>query len=301
MTELAAQKESGLDGSQGLRGAMADAAWPLRKAAWKVEEKVIWGGTDAARGTLDAAKWPFEGIGWAVERRILWPLQDLFRSRSAPGRTALAVVLAAAAVVAAGGGAMLARDSGSATPVANPNRGLASVTSTTPRPVHTAPAETLEGATPNFKSSPTEGESSSDEAASASSAGTASADVAPAVDAKPSAIPAAPGEQTGALKAAHRFAAAFVLYEIGEQRAKVRRTFALTATPALVKALRERPPRLPSEVDVPKARVLNVILGEPQRQQVDASVSLLRLGDVSELRLTLTKDDDGWAVSEVRG
>jgi hypothetical protein len=81
----------------------------------------------------------------------------------------------------------------------------------------------------------------------------------------------------------------------------VRRTFAHTVTPALLKALRERPPRLPGEVDVPKARVLNVVLGEPQRKQVDASVSLLRLGNVSELRLTLTKDKDGWAVSEVRG
>jgi hypothetical protein len=81
----------------------------------------------------------------------------------------------------------------------------------------------------------------------------------------------------------------------------VKQTFARTATPALAKALKDRPPRLPGSVKVPKAKVQNIVLGPRTGRQIEASVSLLRLGALSELRLTLTQRHKTWAVSEVRG
>jgi hypothetical protein len=81
----------------------------------------------------------------------------------------------------------------------------------------------------------------------------------------------------------------------------VKRTIAHTATPALARALRERPPRLPASVRVPVAKVKNIVLGARHGRELGASVSLLRLGDLSELRLTLTRRHGAWAVSEVRG
>jgi hypothetical protein len=81
----------------------------------------------------------------------------------------------------------------------------------------------------------------------------------------------------------------------------VRRTFTQTATSTLAKALRDRPPRLPESVQVPTAKVQNVVLGAQTGRTAEASVALLRLGDLSELRLTLTRRAGDWRVSEVRG
>ena len=64
-----------------------------------------------------------------------------------------------------------------------------------------------------------------------------------------------------AIEVARRFSGAFVLYEIGSTDARVRKAFAATATPQLTKALLRRPPRLPANVEVPKAKVLNVVPG----------------------------------------
>jgi hypothetical protein len=303
MTELAARHQRRLGGPR-WRGAVDDATWPVRRAAWVFEEKVIWAGADTARGTLDAVKWPFERIAWAIERRLIWPTQDAVRARGGLGRPAVALLLVAAVTAVVAGGTMLARDLGSNDPGPSPARTVAIAPATElARPAaQPSPDQTLQGSPPNFESSPAQADTSTADSASASAGSTSSVNSASQVKAPPSTIPAAPGGEKHALRAARDFAAAFVLYEIGEQRAKVRRVFARTATTALVKALRERPPRLPGAVDVPKARVVNVILGERQRKQVDASVSLVRLGNVSELRLTLTKDSEqGWAVSEVRG
>jgi hypothetical protein len=104
-----------------------------------------------------------------------------------------------------------------------------------------------------------------------------------------------------ALTTAERFARAFVTYEIGRSNAAVERVFRETASPPLVKALAQRPPRLPAKVDVPKAKVLNVVPGRRLGRTLSVSVALIRLGATSELRLQLDKTRAGWLVGDVRG
>ena len=81
--------------------------------------------------------------------------------------------------------------------------------------------------------------------------------------------------------------------------------FHATAAPDLVKQLLERPPRLPADVNVPKAKVLNIVAGPPHEGTYTLSVSLLRVGVTSELRLemekTPSKKDPRWLVTDVRG
>ena len=303
MTELAAHPQRQAAGGTRVRAALAGAVWPVRKAAWKLEEKLIWTGGDAARGRLEAARWPFERAGWALERRLLWPLQDALGARGIAARAALGLMLVAIGAAAVAAGLLVANDSGTGPNGASPSSSRAVAATSPAAPAagaHVAQGPTLQGAPPNFRSSPSETEAPGTDAAA--SAPDATADTNAGAGVRPSAIPSAQGGETHALRAARKFAAAFVLYEVGERGAGVRKRFHSTATPALARALRQRPPRLPGEVDVPKARVVNVVLGERQRKQVEASVSLLRLGNLSELRLTLTKDrKQGWAVSEVRG
>ncbi|MEK6277971.1 MAG: hypothetical protein AABM29_08165 [Actinomycetota bacterium] len=262
---------------------------------------MLWPGADFARGAITAVKWPFERIGWALERYLLWPVRDAFRAPEAAGRVALTAMLVTGLAVAGAGGVMISRGSDTSDPALPPAPKVAAAPATAVAPVkQQASNPTLQGAAPNFESSPAEAEAADAGAPAAEAAVTTPAGS--DANAPASTIPAAAGGEQHALETARAFAAAFVLYEIDANSPKVRRTFARTATPALAKALGERPPRLPGEVNVPKARVVNVILGERQRQQIDASVSLLRLGNLSELRLTLTKDrKQGWAVSEVRG
>ena len=100
---------------------------------------------------------------------------------------------------------------------------------------------------------------------------------------------------------AWQFAQAFVGYEVGRSSKKTDDAFSATATKPLVKSLAADPPRLPSNGKVPQARVLNVVLGTASKKQVTASVSLVRLRAISELRLTLTKTGDVWRVAQVLG
>jgi hypothetical protein len=88
---------------------------------------------------------------------------------------------------------------------------------------------------------------------------------------------------------------------VGRSDEETEAAFASTATKPLAKALQSDPPRLPASGKVPKARVLNVVLGTATKQQVTASVSLARLRAVSELRLTLTRAGDQWRVQQVLG
>jgi hypothetical protein len=97
------------------------------------------------------------------------------------------------------------------------------------------------------------------------------------------------------------FSQAFVGYEVGRSAKATQAVFADTATKALAKALESDPPRLPANGKVPKARVLNVVLGDAGKQQATASVSLVRLRATSELRLTLTRDGRKWRVAQVLG
>ena len=92
---------------------------------------------------------------------------------------------------------------------------------------------------------------------------------------------------------ARRFADAFVLYETGQGDARVRAAFGSTATPALAQSLLRRPPRQPASVKVPKAKVLNVVAGPSSGGVYPVSVSLLRVGLTSELRLEMERAKHG--------
>ena len=70
----------------------------------------------------------------------------------------------------------------------------------------------------------------------------------------------------------------------------------------LAKALLRRPPRLPANVKVPKAKVVNVVPAPSRGGIYPVSVSLLRVGLTSELRLEMEKRKaDGWRVTNVLG
>jgi hypothetical protein len=74
-----------------------------------------------------------------------------------------------------------------------------------------------------------------------------------------------------------------------------------TATPELASALGERPPRQPGETAVPRARVVNLVPGPRAGKAYTVSVSLLRVGLTSELRLELNRKQGQWLVTDVRG
>jgi hypothetical protein len=103
---------------------------------------------------------------------------------------------------------------------------------------------------------------------------------------------ATPGSEVAgpqAIAVAKEFSGAFVLYETGHSDAKVRAIFHQTATPDLARALLKRPPRLPASVKVPQAKVLNIVAGPKHGDTYTVSVSLLRVGVTSELRLDMQK------------
>ncbi len=106
-----------------------------------------------------------------------------------------------------------------------------------------------------------------------------------------------------AIDVAREFSSAFVLYETGRSDAKVREAFGATATPQLARALLQRPPRLPANVKVPKAKVLNVVPGPRHGGTYTLSASLLRVGVTSELRIDVQRDEKTkeWRVTDVLG
>jgi hypothetical protein len=105
-----------------------------------------------------------------------------------------------------------------------------------------------------------------------------------------------------AIKVARNFAGAFVVYETGGIDSKVRKTFGSSAAPALSHSLLKRPPRLPADVKVPRAKVVNIVPGPSQGKVFTVSVSLLRVGVTSELRLEMEqRKHDGWQVTNVLG
>jgi hypothetical protein len=105
-----------------------------------------------------------------------------------------------------------------------------------------------------------------------------------------------------AIKVARDFAGAFVVYETGGIDSRVREAFGNSATPALSHSLLKRPPRLPADVKVPRAKVVNIVPGPSQGKVFTVSVSLLRVGVTSELRLEMEqRKHDGWQVTNVLG
>lgn len=262
-------------------------------------------------GVADAARWPFERVAWAFERVVLWPLRERFAGRSPAGRSvgAAALVAIAAAAVLVGVLLLPGGDDASREQVAVPT-GVAIATLQSQPQIEKPSGPVLKGATPSFgvgagasvskganeEARPAEAADAGTEAQA--STGTAAAEedaVATTSSKKP--VPAGPA----AMKVARRFSNAFVFYEIGERPAQAKTVFGETASPQLAEALGERPPRLPADAKVPKARVVNLVPGPRAGKAYTVSVSLLRVGLTSELRLELNKKNGQWLVTDVRG
>jgi hypothetical protein len=264
----------------------------------------------------------FEDLSLALREHLLWPLEDRLLGLGDRGRAAVAggaVVFALGLGI--GGYSLL--DSGSSEPsVTSP---VAVVTEKAPAPTPVAPrpeAEpepepTLHGAAPVFE--PAEGEEKVGELQGVESAATPAANTGnPATDtitSSPAAraatattskatggdLPDGPPAGPAAIAVARKFADAFVVYETGDAE-EARETFQLTAVPELTKALMRRPPRQPTGIEVPKAKVLNIVPAPSHGTIYPLSVSLLRVGATSELRLEMEQlKNRGWRVTNVLG
>ena len=286
----------------------------LSNAALAVEERVVWRGGDALRALAEVVRWPFERAAWAIERGLVWPLEERTGAWNEPLRAAgvAAVVLVAigAGVLglvwasgSGGGSAQQARQASA--PVVAP-----AVSTTVPKEDLAQAAPVLQGAKPDFTPKATgatetsggssvKGASEAPETSSAATSETATSSSAGATATAAKVVPAGPA----AGKVARRFAGAFVLYETGRSDARVRTAFAATATPELSRSLLRRPPRLPANVKVPKAKVLNLVPGPQHGDTYTLSVSLLRVGVTSEIRLDMQRDDKTgkWRVMDVLG
>lgn len=277
---------------------------------------MVWGGADVLRGIAEVVKWPFERAIWAIERGFVWPLEERTGDWD-PQLRALGV--AVLALLAAGAGVLgLVWASGSGSGGASPAPeasapAAAAIVRQAPQPAAAA-APVLQGAKPNFADAPQSGVSKSSGAGAespvatsgsttgsgstaevAKSASPSGGDSADASAVKPAGPPAA--------KIARQFAGAFVLYEIGRKPSQVETTFNQTATPRLAHELLRRPPRQPAGVKVPKAKVLNVVAGPHKGDTFTLSVSLLRVGVTSELRLEMQRNPKTgvWQVADSLG
>ena len=265
----------------------------------------------------------FEDASLALREHLLWPIEDRLLGLSGRGRAAVAggaVVL----VLAVGVGATSLGGSSS-----NPEPASAPVAVAPERTPHAAPTTssaepkpepTLHGAAPVFE--PPQGEAKaavgeSEDVANAPSSADAANTGDPATDqisSSPAARPAGasassaptavdgPPAGPAAIAVARRFAEGFVAYETGGEGSAFREAFAATATPELKKALLRRPPHQPAGVTVPKAKVLNIVPAPSHGSVYPLSVSLLRVGVTSELRLEMEKlKSQGWRVTNVLG
>ena len=306
-------------GKAPLRSSLAD-------AAWAVEDRVVWGAADIFHAVGDAIKWPFQRIAWALEHWLIWPIQEETALWTRPVRaTVLAAVILLAGAGVAAGVVVSNPSTGGEADAPDPVRVSAPGDTAAP-PVPTTPSAKAEAATggPVLQgSSPelateqgggiTKAEAATEPPAThiATDAAGATAAADAAADARPADTPAnagGPGSDVAppaAIAVARKFSGAFVLYETGHDTAKVRSVFQATAAPDLAKALLERPPRLPADVKVPKAKVLNIVAGPTQGDTYTLSVSLLRVGVTSELRLEMeekpSKKKPRWLVTDVRG
>lgn len=269
---------------------------------------------DLVSPLTDVVRWPFERLAWAVEERVLWPLRERAAGWGPSGRAGgigavvgggLAAILLAA-ILLPGGDEAPGRNGEPVRVAIQPPP----TASEAERPAKRA----LQGPPPDFGVaggvSVGEGESGSDDESAAASAAPdaagssaeAGASSAASGEAGASAsarkpVPAGPA----AMKVARRFSKAFLDYEIGRDREVAAKVFTATATPRLAEALSDRPPRLPENGRVPKARVVNLVPGPRAGKAYTVSVSLLRVGLTSELRLEMLKQKGQWLVTDVRG
>lgn len=277
---------------------------------------MVWGGADVVRGIVDVVKWPFERVIWAIERGFVWPLEertgDWDPQLRALGVGVLALLAAGAGVL----GLLWASGSGSGgtSPAPEASAPVAAPVVRQAAPPTTAAAPVLQGAKPDFADAP---RSSASKSSGANTEGTVAnsgsiTGTGSTAEVAKSAAPSG-GEATGgatvkpagppAAKVAHQFAGAFVLYEIGRKTPEVETTFNQTATPRLAHELLRRPPRQPAGVKVPKAKVLNVVAGPHKGDTFTLSVSLLRVGVTSELRLSMQRNPKTgvWQVADSLG
>jgi hypothetical protein len=264
----------------------------------------------------------FEDLSLALRDRVLWPAEDYFRSFGDAGRAAVAGGAVVLALGLAIGGYSLASSGGSEPPPA-PQVAVSNAPAPKPTPVKAAPKPeadpTLQGATPVFKapagdSSEVDGSKAvASEAPVATTAKTGNPatdtfstnpSAQPATGATASAADSVDGPPAGpaAIAVARKFADAFVVYETGAEKSTVRKAFKATAVPDVTKALLQRPPRQPAGVEVPKAKVLNIVPAPSHDRIYPVSVSLLRVGTTSELRLELEQlKNKQWRVVNVLG
>lgn len=265
-----------------------------------------WIAQDRVRSGIRGA---FERVAFGFQKRLLWPLQDRTATMGPPARAlsgSAAIVLAAGAVAA---GLLVAdRDR---SPASSPTRIAVTSTPVDAAPPPRKPAEpTLQGAAPVFEPPAAQPPSEVDPAKASVKSAPAEDSPAPRAEASAAASnstadrPEVDGPPAGpeAIDVARDFSDAFVLYETGETDSAVREAFAETATPALAKALLERPPRMPANVEVPKAKVVNIVPAPSLGDVYPVSVSLLRVGLTSELRLDMERrKGERWRVTNVLG
>ncbi len=299
-------------GRSRLRAALAAATRPFRAVGWVVRERVLWPIADLLSSLGERLKWPFQRIGWGIERRLIWPVRERVSSWGHPRRVAGASALAALAIGAAALGVLM---SSQGDPASDGKVAAAPVTLADAQAaqVEQSGKPTLQGAPPVFgvregvevasEESGDESEAASEADALAAQAGS-EAEPSEAVDTEATAAassekPVSAGPD--AMKVARRFANAFVFYEVGERPEQAKTVFGETATPQLASALSNRPPRLPANAKVPRAKVLNLVPGLRHAKAYTVSVSLLRVGVTSELRLRMKEQDGAWVITDVRG
>jgi hypothetical protein len=282
------------------RSAVADSVW----AAQDRFRSGFDGALDTTAAALDRG---FERVAYQLQERVAWPLADRAATMGAPARGlsyGLAVLLAAAVGVA---GLIWAAPDGPHNTATTTEVAATAAPAAAAKPA----APTLHGAHPVFKPTPGEDVSSqvgpakaivkSSPADSSAATATAATPAAASASAQPVAVDGPPAGPA-AISVARDFANAFVVYETGGNDAGVRRAFGETATPRLARALLKRPPRLPANVTVPKAKVLNVVPSPSHGDVYPVSVSLLRVGLTSELRLEMEQlKGDRWRVTNVLG
>ncbi|HEX3734184.1 MAG TPA: hypothetical protein VHU86_03425 [Solirubrobacterales bacterium] len=294
----------------------------ISDTAWDVQDRLRNGLPEAGRTLVELVTWAFDQVSFGLRRKVLWPAEDRAGTLGPPARKisfAAVVMLAALAGVAGLIWAAPDRPSGS-TAAETVSVASKPVAKPAPAPEEAPAGPTLHGAAPDFKpaaggevgsakaieaSSTAKSSPPADSSPAASSAAKASTDSNPAT-ASSTAPQSAPidGPPAGpaAVSVAHEFASAFVLYETGADAATVRKAFGETATPQLSHSLLRRPPRLPANVKVPKAKVVNVVPGPSHGGVYTVSVSLLRVGLTSELRLDMERlKKNQWRVTNVLG
>jgi len=289
-----------------------------------LEEHLVWPLGDALKAARKLLFHGFESATWFVRRGLVWPLQDRAEKLGTPARAIAAVGVVLVIVVGVVAVLGTSSDGGgkqaSSQVAVVPSETQASATpKAAPAP---KPEPTLEGAAPVFKPTAEEKKASDQQAENPapsvpvdSNPATAKIGTQPGGTSSSATSSSSPSSSTAqssigvdgpaagpeAIAVAEDFAGAFVLYETGGEESKVRKAFAATATPELAKSLLRRPPRLPANGKVPKAKVVNVVAGPSHGGVYTISVSLLRVGLTSELRLDMEKQQREWRVTNVLG